>query len=273
MYTLLLVVLLLALLFDTAAATSPIMDPNLTAPIEDFLPYSDPAGILSVLCPLCDSDICLCLPTTRPVIPTHLPNFTDTFREAHAWPQEAAYDEPYAEPQLPALLPPPPFFEPVGSPPLVDANVRRLDDNGTTIQPSTIQVHVEGTYNPGDRLQAASLSPSRRSPNRRQQPKPGGFKCPVEGCGSKPFNRSCDLKRHQKTHLGHCERPHKCSFCGKGFLYPKDCARHERTHNECQSASTTLYCLVPNCANVEGFSRRDNLLRHQRTQHPIPVSA
>jgi len=51
MYTLLVVLLLLALLFDTAAATSPTMDPTLSAaPIEGF--YPDPEGIL---------DFCFCL--------------------------------------------------------------------------------------------------------------------------------------------------------------------------------------------------------------------
>ena len=58
MYTLLVVVLLLALFFDTTAATSPTMDPTLSvASIEGF--YPDPDGMLRDMC-LC-INVCTCL--------------------------------------------------------------------------------------------------------------------------------------------------------------------------------------------------------------------
>lgn len=277
MYTLLLVVLLLALFFDTAAATSPTMDPTLSVPIEPFSEYPDTDDMLDALCQVCRYSVCICncMIHQHHFLPPHLPTFTPeaftpgTFLDHPEWPQEAAYEEPQAELQPPALLPTSPFIADQ-SPRLIDANVRRLDDNGTTIPPRAIQVHVENTYNPGDRLEAASRSSSRRTPHRRQQPRPGGFPCPVDGC-ARSFDRSCDLKRHKRTHLSRSERPHKCSVCNEGFLYPKDRVRHQRTHNQSPSPSATLYCPVPGCANVDGFSRRDNLLRHQRNQHPTLV--
>jgi hypothetical protein len=54
MYTLLIVALLLALFFDTAAATSPVtMDPTLST---EFT-YPDPEGILDAFCEICGISI------------------------------------------------------------------------------------------------------------------------------------------------------------------------------------------------------------------------
>ncbi|CAI6337161.1 unnamed protein product [Periconia digitata] len=75
--------------------------------------------------------------------------------------------------------------------------------------------------------------------------------------------------RHEKTHLNRSERPHKCSLCREAFLYPKDLTRHQNKHAPTQG---TLYCDVPGCTS-DGFSRRDNLLRHQRRQHPSSVAS
>lgn len=62
MYTLLVVAVLLALFFDTAAASSPIMDPTMPAmpaPFEPF--YPDPDGMLLNLCDLCALPFDACL--------------------------------------------------------------------------------------------------------------------------------------------------------------------------------------------------------------------
>ena len=75
------------------------------------------------------------------------------------------------------------------------------------------------------------------------------------------------LSRHQKTHSDDSQRPHKCSICAKGFLYPKDVARHEKTHDGSASPHSQLRCPVPGCTSTS-FGRRDNLLRHLRNKHP-----
>ena len=62
MYTLLLVAVLLALLFDTAAATSPLMDPTMPAMpalTEPF--YPDPDGMLAAICELCGISMEVCM--------------------------------------------------------------------------------------------------------------------------------------------------------------------------------------------------------------------
>ncbi|PVI04511.1 hypothetical protein DM02DRAFT_518651 [Periconia macrospinosa] len=147
--------------------------------------------------------------------------------------------------------------------PLHDNLLEQLNDNATTVRSSTVLSHVEDTYTPGDRLKAQS-----RPLSKRQAPRKGGFPCGINGC-QKTFDRACDVKRHSKTHLDRSERPHKCAFCPEGFLYPKDLARHQSKHTQAQG---TLYCSFPGCTS-EGFSRRDNLLRHQRKQHPSSDSS
>ncbi|KAF2443121.1 hypothetical protein P171DRAFT_363346 [Karstenula rhodostoma CBS 690.94] len=260
MYTLLVVAVLFALLFDTAAASSPVMDPTMSAPFGSL--YPDPDGILSNLCDLCAVPMDVCLHA----LVQQTPSFTaETFYEHPEWPNNDPYavSAPITEP-VPADMP---FSYPYAEEAmqsLMNANIRRLDDNATTVNPNTVQMHVEDTYTPGDRLAATT---PRRPGHKRQPPRPRGFPCGYEGCG-RTFDRSCDLKRHQKTHLIRSERPHKCSFCHEGFLYPKDRNRHERTHDESTASQSQLFrCPVPGCTNV-GFSRRDNLLRHQRKQHP-----
>jgi hypothetical protein len=76
--------------------------------------------------------------------------------------------------------------------PLLPEHLRNIDANGTSVQPTTIQAHIEETYNAGDRLPTRRPG-SRRAALRRQAPRPGGFSCNVEGC-DKAFDRQCELK-------------------------------------------------------------------------------
>ncbi|KZM20610.1 uncharacterized protein EKO05_0010890 [Ascochyta rabiei] len=148
---------------------------------------------------------------------------------------------------------------------LVDHTVQCFNENGTVVQPATVQAHVDDTYLPGYRQLPASPG-SQNIQHKRQPPRKNGFVCAFEGC-HKAFDRNCELNRHLKIHLGRNERPHRCKFCAEGFLYPKDLTRHQRKHVEQASAKVTFHCQVYGCSNTEGFSRRDNLLRHHRRQH------
>ncbi|EDU45580.1 Zinc-finger double domain containing protein [Pyrenophora tritici-repentis] len=154
--------------------------------------------------------------------------------------------------------------------PINNESIQSMEANETKVQSTTIQTHIEDTYTPGDRLSARPSKP-RRAAQRRQAPRDGGFACKADGC-DKVFNRQCDLNRHQKTHM--VEKPHVCSTCSKGFLYPKDLQRHERQHIDPLLVLNLYRCDHPTCTNLDGFSRKDNLLRHKRNQHQMsPVAA
>jgi hypothetical protein len=73
---------------------------------------------------------------------------------------------------------------------LMNENVQCINANETTIQPATVQAHIEDIYTPGDRL---GKTCSRKAPHRRQAPRSGGFPCNHEGC-EKTFDRACELK-------------------------------------------------------------------------------
>lgn len=65
---------------------------------------------------------------------------------------------------------------------------------------------------------------------RRRVPKIlGGYVCSFEDC-RRAFDREGDRRKHEKNHGG--KRPHVCSFCGKGFLFPKDLRRHVKGVHE-----------------------------------------
>jgi hypothetical protein len=74
--------------------------------------------------------------------------------------------------------------------PLMNENVQYVNANETTIQPATVQAHIEDTYTPGDRL---SKSSPRKAPHRRQAPRVHGYPCLFEGC-ERTFDRACELK-------------------------------------------------------------------------------
>lgn len=76
--------------------------------------------------------------------------------------------------------------------PLINEHIRFIDANGTTVQPATVQAHIEDIYTPGDRLPSRRPG-SRKAPHKRQAPRPGGYPCSVEGC-ERTFDRACELK-------------------------------------------------------------------------------
>lgn len=69
---------------------------------------------------------------------------------------------------------------------------QRINHNATTVQPVTVQAHIDDTYLPGCR-QPTSPAESQCGPQRRQAPRKNGFACNVEGC-NKAFDRNCELK-------------------------------------------------------------------------------
>lgn len=265
MYTLLLLVVVFALLLEPAAAASPIMDYTLPgAPMDPF--RADLQGLnLDPFCQCC-------------VIP-----FFQCMHAIHQAPYVAPdmlYNDPVpltmALPDLhqtePDLAPIAAYNNEADRQPLIDEHIYYINANETTVQPATVQAHVEDIYTPGDRLEQRKPSGSRKATHKRQAPRRGGYPCNIDGC-ERTFDRACELNRHQKTHLDRSERPHKCSVCHEGFLYPKDLNRHQRKHIAQSSAQVTFFCRYPGCGNSEGFSRRDNLLRHQRKQHASMVPA
>lgn len=257
------VLFFLSLLLDVVLAQSPPLDPAMTAgPGESF--YPDPEGILTSLCDICGISINYCLHKISQELlnpPVQRLFTARDFLDHPEWPrlpQDPSGNESdglWAEQthgynqQLSAT------------------SVQLLNANATTVQPSTMQAWVEdGPYNLGDRRSPPATSHMHQ---RRNAPRQGGFPCDIPDC-PRVYSRHCDLRRHKKTHLVRSERPHKCSICDEGFIYPKDRDRHQRTH----APQEVLFCPVQGCNNRDGFSRRDNLQRHMRRQHPqVAVAA
>lgn len=177
---------------------------------------------------------------------------------------------------------------------LFAAAIESFNDDATSIQPGTVQAHVDAAYLPGDHClaeEAAAMAAAtteaapgleranrqvhtsvqqrarpRSQRQKRQAPIPNGFPCEESNCTA-IFDRKCDLNRHKKKHLSNSNRPYKCDFCDQRFVYPKDCERHQKTHPSAASAHALFYCRAPRCPN-EGFKRADNRTRHERKQHP-----
>lgn len=229
------------------------MDPALPCLSESRTHYPDPDGML--VCQFCyeSAHYCLCTVANLSRRSTFLPS---TFLDHPEWPSGPTFF-PGPSPELE-----PPMFESPSQP--LAVSLQQLEEDATKIQDSTISVWNEGTYHVGDRT-----SPGNETEEpRRQAARKNGFPCLSPGC-EKVFDRKCDLKRHMKLHLGSSERPHKCNVCQEGFIYPKDLSRHQRKHSP---SRPQLYCHIEGCSRADGFSRRDNLLRHIRKQHPGEVA-
>ena len=100
--------------------------------------------------------------------------------------------------------------------------------------------------------------------------KPTVHPCAEPGC-EREFDQRAELLRHRRTHLKESDRPHKCATCNQGFLYPKDLHRHEKTHVKSGADNQMVfYCEIAGCKfgpGGQGFSRKDNLVRHMRRMH------
>ncbi|KAF2729332.1 hypothetical protein EJ04DRAFT_502516, partial [Polyplosphaeria fusca] len=206
--------------------------------------YPDPDNLLSSLCEICGNSVELCGGHGRLTAPRRAPTFTaDMFYSHPDWPQEddlALPDANHSDLQY-----------------LTQENEHMLNCSAEIIEADTVQAHVQDTYLPGDYIA------------RRHQLKEHRFPCPYEKC-DKVFRRKVELNRHSKTHLTNLRHPYKCPECDQGFFYPKDLWRHERVH--IVDPPATCYCHVVGCANLTGFRRRDNLLRHYRKVHPgVPL--
>lgn len=76
------------------------------------------------------------------------------------------------------------------------------------------------------------------------------------------------FRKHEQTHRANYEarRRHSCATCGRGFQFPKDLKRHQKTHDP--NPNRPYKCTSNGCLYVqEGFVRHDHLLRHLRNQH------
>ncbi|KAF2748779.1 hypothetical protein M011DRAFT_337680 [Sporormia fimetaria CBS 119925] len=253
-------VLLTVLLLGPAARMSYSMFSTVSlASIE--LCHPDPDGLMAGLCTLCSMSLRHCGHDQSQPTPTITLDalFNDPYllRSHPEWPSE-----PYVADETPSSSPSPSAYaEPT---PLFHSYVRQLDDNATSILPSTMQIHVDNTYLPGDRL-AAQSKRQRIPPTRpRQPPRTGAYVCTFSGCGEM-FGRACELKRHQKKHAPSEQRPYECAVCTQRFWYPKDVTRHQRTHEV--DTLARMRCTHPGCSDVKGFSRMDNLRRHWRNRH------
>lgn len=75
----------------------------------------------------------------------------------------------------------------------------------------------------------------------------------------------------RKHCVTHTDRVHKypCTVpgCKRAFRYPKDLAKHLRTHNK--SSIIPFKCDVEGCDKV--YLRRDRVLRHMREKHPESI--
>ncbi|KAH8701405.1 hypothetical protein GQ44DRAFT_631816 [Phaeosphaeriaceae sp. PMI808] len=258
MYMPLLLAVALFFLLQPAAA-SPVMGYSLpVVPMESYFPDTD--DLLSSLCQCCAQPFFHCVNAVVRQPMVRLPHLYSSFHADSRSPSEAE-----------ALKPVFTYVNRSHRESLRNENIHYINANETTVQPETVQAHIDDTYTPGDRLDETNAG-SRTASHRRHAPRPRGFPCPIEGC-EKAFDRACDVNRHRKSHLESSERPHQCQVCHEGFLYPKDLNRHRRKHDGQGLTQPNYYCHLPGCNNFDGFSRRDNLLRHQRRQHRAIAAA
>jgi uncharacterized C2H2 Zn-finger protein len=89
----------------------------------------------------------------------------------------------------------------------------------------------------------------------------GATSMSCKSCG-KSFALQSDLIQHGRIHRS---RTHSCPRCLKTFLWEKDLVRHIRTHSG-KETRMDFPCLVVGCGKA--YTRRDNLQRHHRQDHP-----
>lgn len=97
--------------------------------------------------------------------------------------------------------------------------------------------------------------------------------CHHKGC-YKTFEIKSKLTKHEQKHLNPEDRPMRCEFCSKTFIYQKDLTRHFGSQAHRKRASSLqhkvriLCCPISSCKyHHRGFPRRDNFVRHMQ-KHP-----
>jgi uncharacterized Zn-finger protein len=96
------------------------------------------------------------------------------------------------------------------------------------------------------------------------------FNCDYRHC-NKFFSRSCDLRRHKKTHVRYRERPFACDICRDAFLYKKDLLRHCKVAHKKSIKILQYQCPVSSCGRANrqtNFTNMANLKRHMNVVHP-----
>ena len=71
-----------------------------------------------------------------------------------------------------------------------------------------------------------SLPKKRRRLNRIER----GFSCRYEPC-KRVFDRASERTKHEQSHQRSYTNRFQCPHCDKGFRYPKDLRRHQKTHD------------------------------------------
>ncbi|OCL04811.1 hypothetical protein AOQ84DRAFT_225550 [Glonium stellatum] len=142
----------------------------------------------------------------------------------------------------------------------------RANQLSSTNEPLAFGAALKST---NDELNFSCLLPP-SSPRRKHEQaiKPGRYRCRY--CPTS-FTLSCELRRHTTTHT----LPNKCPHanCNYAFAMRKDLDRHlaTRKHRNAPGGSDPpkyYVCGFEGCKyNLEGFTRRDHLLRHTRKVH------
>ncbi|KAJ4362941.1 hypothetical protein N0V83_010058 [Neocucurbitaria cava] len=158
------------------------------APLDQF--YADPDGMLNFLCHHCALPFYQCMHAMpqAPYVPARMFCHEPEPEPFHTPLLESTQIAEDFAPLAPLLA----YVTAEDRQPLRNEYLQYINENETTIQPATVQAHLEDIYTPGDRLPSRRPA-SRKAPHRRQAPRPGGYPCQVEGC-EKIFDRACELK-------------------------------------------------------------------------------
>jgi len=148
----------------------------------------------------------------------------------------------------------------------------------TTASAPESQTHFEDSYH------SLTLTPPSQNPSHSfilpsQNPPQASHHAPASTPGSTETVHTCQsclqtfpkrylLNRHSKSHT----RDFKCAVPGcpdRGSQYHKDLVRHMQSMHPEVEGFTGFHCPVAGCSRSvgEAFLRKDNFLRHMRTQH------
>lgn len=126
-------------------------------------------------------------------------------------------------------------------------------------------VNYPSPQNPGS---PASVSAGPSSP-----PRSSGYYCSYSSCSNRgPYQRKCDLNKHEKQHT----RNHICPFAEMGCTTPafpneKDRRRHIAAKHEKSKDFQCMAC--KDLGKMTFFNRKDNMRDHERRVHGAPGSS